>query len=191
MISDEELIKEIKRGSKSSMNVLVRRYYKIIYAYIYRSIFDKSIAYDLTQEAFIKIIKNIKNYAEKGSLKSWMLTIASNQCRDYFRSTEAKSKLLSVQLEENRFESKASSVSSVFEKKESRKRIISTMQQLPLEQREVIILRFFHELKINEISEITKSSNSTVKSRLYRGMEKLGSLLERSDFYEQKDERNH
>jgi len=191
MISDEELIKEIKRGSKSSMNVLVRRYYKIVYAYIYRSIFDKTIAYDLTQEACIKIIKNIKNYAEKGSLKSWMLTIASNQCRDYFRSKEAKSKSLSVQLEENRLESNTSPVSSVFEKKESRKQIINKMQQLPFEQREVINLRFFHEFKINEIAEITNSSDSTVKSRLYRGMDKLGSLLERSDFYEQQDERNH
>lgn len=191
MISDEELIKEIKSGSKSSMDVLVRRYYKSIYAFIYRSIFDKSIAYDLTQETFIKIIKNLKTYSEKGSLKSWMLKIASNQCRDYFRSKEAMSKSLSVPLEENRFESKESTVSSVFEKKESRKDIILKMRQLPFEQREVINLKFFHELKIKEIAEITKTSDSTVKSRLYRGMEKLGSLLERSDFYEQRDKRKN
>lgn len=191
MISDEELIKEIKQGKKSSLDVFVRRYYKIVYAYIYRTIFDKSIAYDLTQDAFIKIIKNLKDYSEKGSLKSWVLTIAINQCRDYFRSKEAKSKLLSVPLEESRFEANNSTISSIFEKNETRKCIIQKMQQLPYEQREVINLKYFHELKLKEIAEITHTSESTVKSRLYRGIEKLGKLLERGDFYEEGNKRNN
>lgn len=185
MISDEELIIDIKSGSKSSMDVLVRRYYKVVYAFIYRSVFDKSIAYDVTQEAFIKIIKNIKKYSEQGSLKSWMLTIASNQCRDYFRSKEAKSKSLSIPLEENRLETKESSVSSVLERKENRKNIIHKMQQIPFEQRQVINLKYFHDLKISEIAEVNQTSESTVKSRLYSGLEKLGNLLERSSFYEE------
>jgi len=191
MIADEELIKEIKRGNKSSLNVLVDRYYKVVYAYIYRSIFDKSIAYDLTQETFIKIINNIKNYAHKGSLKSWMLTIAVNQCRDYFRSKEAKTKLLSDSLEESEFEADNATIPSIFERKETRKYIIQKMQELPFEQREVINLKYFHDLKLKEIADVTNTSESTVKSRLYRGMDKLGELLERSDFYDGKDKRNN
>ncbi|MBY7142646.1 RNA polymerase sigma factor [Virgibacillus sp. NKC19-3] len=188
MISDEELIKDIKRGSKSSMDVLVRRYYKVVYALIYRSVFDKSIAYDLTQESFIKIIKNIRQYSEQGSLKNWMLTIASNQCRDYVRSKEAKSKSLSIPLEESRLETKDSPVSSVLERRENRKNIMCKMQQIPFEQRQAIYLKYFHDLKIREIAETTKTSASTVKSRLYSGLEKLEHLLERSSFYEEGDQ---
>lgn len=187
MISDEELIREIKKGSKSAMDVLVRRYYKTIFAFVYRRVMDKTIAYDLTQEVFIKIIKNIKKYSKKGSFKNWALTIAVNQCRDYLRSSESKNNKLTRELEEGKYQSE-SSIASVFEKKENRKLIMNAINQLPHNQREVVILKYFDDLKLSEIADMTKANESTVKSRLYQAIGKLESFLERGDLYEQENE---
>jgi RNA polymerase sigma factor (sigma-70 family) len=186
MISDEELIREIKNGSKSAMDVLVRRYYKTIFAFVYRRVTDKTIAYDLTQEVFIKIIKNIKRYSKKSSFKNWALAIAVNQCRDYFRSSEAKNSKLSSELEEGKYQS-STSISSVFEKKENRKLIMNALNQLPHNQREVVILKYFDDLKLIEIVGITGANESTVKSRLYQAIGKLESFLERGDLFEQEN----
>jgi RNA polymerase sigma factor (sigma-70 family) len=184
MIADEELIREIKSGSKSAMDVLVRRHYKTVFAFIYRRVTDKATAYDLTQEVFIKVIKNIKKYSKKGRFKNWLLTIAVNQCRDYFRSSEARNNKLTSELEEDNFKSKVS-ISSVFEKKENRKLIMNALEQLPHFQREVVLLKYFHDLTLNEIAEITNSNETTVKSRLYQAIGKLERSIERSNFYEQ------
>lgn len=185
MVSDEQLIHEIKKGNTASIDVLVKRYYKNVYNFIYRNVYYKVTASDLTQEVFIKFMKNIHRYSEEGSFKSWLLTIASNQCKDYFRSKEAKMELMSVPLEENDFNVEyGTSLPSELIRKEKRMHIIQAMQQLPYEQHEVINLRFFQEMKMNEIAKITNVSESTVKSRLYRGIQKLEGLLERSDFYE-------
>ena len=88
--TDQELIHEIKNGSQAAMEVLVQRHYKNIFAYIYRKVGDYHLAYDLTQETFVKMMKSINNYKPYGKFSNWLLTIAVNQCRDYFRSSKFK-----------------------------------------------------------------------------------------------------
>lgn len=185
MISDSELIKEIKKGNKPSLELLVQRYYKVVYAYVYRSLLDKSISYDMTQEVFIKVLTNITSYIEKGNFKSWILKIAANQCRDYFRNKEYKTQSLSDPFEESHEPKEILSIPSMIERKKGRNDIIKKLQSLPYEQREVIILRYFEDMKISEISKIIDASESTVKSRLYRGIQKLGDQIERRDFFEE------
>lgn len=185
MISDKELIIDVKKGNKASLELLVQRYYKIVYAYVYRSILDKSTAYDLTQEVFIKVLNNITSYIDKGSFKSWILMIAANQCRDHFRKKEYKTQNLSDPFEEYHESKDSISIPSILVRKKGRMQIIQKMQELPYEQREVVILRYFEDMKISEISKILQTSESTIKSRLYRGIQNLGKQIERSDFFEE------
>ncbi|MCU9809040.1 RNA polymerase sigma factor [Paraclostridium sp. AKS46] len=85
--SDEELIKEILKGNESAMEVLVKRYYDMVHSFVYRNVNDYNIAYDITQESFIKMMKNIDKYKLKeGNFKSWLLKIALNTTKDYFKS---------------------------------------------------------------------------------------------------------
>ena len=58
--SDLELIDSTLKGNKYALDILVRKHYKTIYSYVYRNIGDESLSYDLTQEIFIKVIKNLK-----------------------------------------------------------------------------------------------------------------------------------
>ncbi|MFD1738403.1 RNA polymerase sigma factor [Bacillus salitolerans] len=184
LVDDQQLIKEINNGSEAAMEVLTRRYYKPIYGFIYRKVGNKETAYDLTQEIFIKVIQRIPSYSQKGTFKSWLFSIAVNHCRDYWGSAHYRNSLQHIELPES-LESNGSSVSYIFERKKSRDQVRSAIQSLPEYQREALILKYFHDMKIKEIAVVTNASVPTVKSRLKQGLGKLANLLERSGEDEQ------
>lgn len=185
MPEDQELIEEILQGSQAAMEVLTRKYYKPIYAFVYRKVGNKEMAYDLTQEIFIKMMQRIKSYSNKGSFKSWLYTIAVNHCRDYWRSADYKQTSTQTELQET-IKSENSNVPYIFERKETREQVKAAINSLPDIQRETVILKYYHGMKIQEIADITKANVSTVKSRLKQGLGKLATALERGEGNEQK-----
>lgn len=170
--TDQELIVEIKNGSQAAMEVLVKRYYKNIFAYIYRKVGDYHLSYDLTQEVFIKMMKSIDTYKAQGKFENWLLTIAVNHCRDYFRSSKYKHKNEETDLKYWIDDEKANVTDLLSQKVES-EQVRMALQKLPEYQRETIVLRYYHDLKIKEIALITNSKEATVKSRLRQGIKKL------------------
>ncbi|HEY4553648.1 MAG TPA: RNA polymerase sigma factor [Bacillaceae bacterium] len=180
MIPDHELLKEIKAGSHTAMEVLVKRYYKPIYAFIYRKTGNKENAYDMTQDVFIKMLKHLPSYQERGSFKSWLYTLAVNHCHDQFRSKAFQASKMTEELGENRV-SQGDSIPYIFEKNEKRKEVMGAILSLPSYQSDAIILKYYHDMKIREIAEIMDTNESTVKSRLRQGMEKLKAILQRSE----------
>lgn len=177
MPTDEELIEEIKKGSQAAMEVLVKKHYKNIFAYVYRKLGDYHLAYDLTQEVFIKMMKSIYQYKAKGKFEHWLLTIAVNHCRDYFRSSTYKQKdkeqEIFHQLKDHR-----ENVWDLLSKKVDSEKVKEAIEKLPDYQKEAIILRFYHDLKIKDIAQITKNKEATVKSRLRQGIGKLKKMLQ-------------
>ncbi|WP_084544151.1 RNA polymerase sigma factor [Paenisporosarcina indica] len=180
MPEDKELIKEILNGSQAAMEVLTRKYYKTIFSFVYRKVGNKDIAYELTQEIFIKIIQRIQSYSGKGNFNSWLFTIAINHCRDYWRSADYKRTSIQSELPET-ITSEKSSVSYIFDRKQSREQVKWAINRLPDYQKEAIILKYFHQMKIKGIAEVTNTNVSTVKSRLKQGLGKLAKLLDRGE----------
>lgn len=172
MPTDEDLIEEIKNGSQAAMEVLVKKYYKNIFAYVYRKLGDYHLAYDMTQEVFIKMMKSIHDFKHKGQFKHWLFKIAVNQCRDYFRSSKFKQRRDEREFV-NSVKDKKEDVWDLLSKKIESEKVKEAVLQLPDYQREPIILRFYQDLKIKEIAYITDSKEATVKSRLKQGIEKL------------------
>ncbi|MFA9560445.1 RNA polymerase sigma factor [Evansella sp. AB-rgal1] len=184
MQSDESLIEEIKNGSQAAMEVLVKKHYKNIFAYTYRKVGDYHLAYDMTQEIFIKMMKSIASYNGQGKFQHWLLKIAVNHCRDYYRSSfyRRKDELneIDYQLKDER-----ENVEDLLSKKLESVRVKAAVDQLPDYQREAIILKFYQDLKIRQIAELTEAKESTVKSRLKQGIDKLKLLLKGGDEDEQ------
>ncbi|MDT2257605.1 RNA polymerase sigma factor [Paenibacillus larvae] len=87
MLTDEELVEEIRRGTQSSMELLIQRHYPMIFAYLYRMTGEYHSACDLTQDTFVKMVRYLPNYRGEGKFRSWLLCIGVNTARDYFRST--------------------------------------------------------------------------------------------------------
>lgn len=184
MAEDQELIEEILDGSQAAMEVLTRKYYKSIFAFVYRKVGDKEAAYDLTQEIFIKVIQRIQSFSNKGTFKSWLYSIAVNHCRDYWGSAHYRHNSQQRELPET-LEGKEKSISYIVERNETRAQVRLAINSLPEYQKEALILKYFHHMKIKEIANMTNTRIPTVKSRLKQGLGKLAKLLERGEVDEQ------
>lgn len=175
--TDENLIKEILKGNESAMEILVKRYYDLVHSYIYRITNDYNIAYDITQDVFIKMMKNIEKYnLEEGKFKNWLLKIVVNTTKDYFKSKTYKQRIENYNIENHEIEDK-SNVIDIISKKEEYIKIKEAVEKLPNLQREAIFLKYYNDLKIKEISKITGDNENTIKSRLFNGIKNLKKLL--------------
>ena len=134
---------------------------------------DANTAADITQEVFLKLLENIQAVRLLGKFQNYLLTIAVNTCNNYFKKAKPKyTDLESLEITDG--------TDSSFEKMiedENKLEVRRAIDALPDYQKEVIILRFYHELKIREIAKITQSSVPTVKSRLQQGLKKLQRYL--------------
>lgn len=153
--SSESLVKEILKGNEVAMELLVKRNYNMVQSFVYRYIGDYNLSYDMTQEVFIKMIKNINRFKfESASFESWLLKIASNHCKDYFKSTSCRERSKSSNIDELDIKN-TENIIDIFELNEKRRTIKNAVDKLPNLQREAIILKYYHDLKIKEISNIT------------------------------------
>lgn len=187
--TDEKLIKEILKGNESAMEILVKRYYDLVHSFIYRNTSDYNIAYDITQDVFIKMMKNIDKYKiESGNFKNWILKISINTTKDYFKSKVYKQRHTSYDISDHEIEDKTNVV-DILSKKEEAVKIKEAIEKLPKLQREAVILKYYNDLKIKEISNITGDNENTIKSRLFNGVKSLKKLLG-GDSYEQDTVKN-
>ncbi|MCM3342841.1 sigma-70 family RNA polymerase sigma factor [Paenibacillus sp. MER TA 81-3] len=176
MLTDEDLVQEIQSGSQAAMEVLVKRHYSSIYSYIYRKIGDRHTAYDLTQEVFMKMMQSLGSYRNNGKFAHWLMKIAVNHCLDYYRSKHYKQNHTQTELDANVSDDK-SNVWDLFHIQYQREKAKQAVLLLPEHQRDVIILNFYHDLKVKEIADMTHSNESTVKSRIKAGISKLKQIL--------------
>lgn len=119
-------------------------------------------------------MENIHSVRRLGKFQNYLLTIAANTCNNYFKKTKP------IYTDLTAFDI-ADDTDNVLEKmvqNESKAEVRRAISSLPDYQKEVIILRFYHDLKIREIAKITKSNVPTVKSRLQQGLKKLRRYLE-------------
>lgn len=185
MPSDEELIEEIDQGSQAAMEVLVRRYYKMIFAFLYRKTTDYHISLDLTQETLIKMMKSLTMYKAQGKFSHWLITIAVNVCRDYYRSKQYREQQMNP-LESSLYADSNHNIEDLLSQKVERIQIQGALQELSDNQREAVILRYYHDMKVSEIAKVTGSNEAAVKSRLFQGIAKLKRIFGRMVDYERK-----
>ena len=123
------------------------------------------------------MMKNIDKYnLENGKFKNWLLKIAVNTTKDYFKSRTYKQRIENCDIENHQIED-TSNVIDIISKKEEAIKIKEAIENLPSLQREAILLKYYNDLKIKEISNITGDNENTIKSRLFNGIRNLKKLL--------------
>lgn len=171
--SDKQLIDQILKGNESAMEILIKRHYNMVYSFICRYVGEYNTAYDLTQDTLIKVMKNIDKYNYRhGEFRSWLLKIAANTSKDYYKSSTYRQRTQSDDVDSCNIKS-SQDVISILDKKEERKIVKEAVDELPTLQREAIILKYFHDLKIREISKVTGEKEATIKSRIFNGIKNL------------------
>jgi RNA polymerase sigma factor (sigma-70 family) len=176
LISDEQLMKQIKQGEQSALDTLIRRYHVPIHAYIVRMGLEYHQAADLVQEVFIKVIRNMQSYETDRPFRPWLYTIASNTYKDYFKKAYVQKDVLCSAVQETSI-STADNPENVFFQQQERENVAAALHYLGQIHREVLVLRFYQELKLDEIAVVLKIPLGTVKSRLSHALHHLKKLL--------------
>jgi RNA polymerase sigma-70 factor (ECF subfamily) len=170
------MIKRIQSGDPLALNEIISAYYNEIYHFLCRKLSDTYTAQDVTQTVFMKFAGNIHTYRERGKLRNYLFKLAANAGNDYFRTAKND-----VPLEDcYDLQSDITPLEEMLEKQEADEAVKNALRELPAFQRDVIILRFYHDLPFNEIARIMDSKVSSAKSRYRQGMDKLKVLLERT-----------
>ena len=168
-MKEKELIYRAKHGDKEALGEIIEKYYSDIYSFLCRRIGDKSYAEDLTQDVFLKFSVSLPQYKEQNKLKSYLFAIAVNSSNDYFRRYKNESV-------ENDFDDVP--YKAQFEKElEKVQTVKNAIMSLSPKQRDVVLLRYYHDMKIKEIAEVLSLPQATVKTQLYRGEKNLKILL--------------
>lgn len=183
-MQDYELIKRIRQGEKQLFGRLVEKYYNDVFRYCYYQTGNEHTAYDCTQETFYHLMRFLGNYKERKHFKSYLIRIALNVCKDYFRKNNARTnKEISYSQWTDSPEQetcRANTPLSVNGPEQDTLIKISVregLMHLAENQREVIVLYYYQGYKLREIASLTGVPLSTVKTRLYSGTEKLKQYL--------------
>ncbi len=168
VIEDKELVKEVKAGSVSAFQTLYMRHLDAIYRYFFYQTKNKFLAEDLGQDVFIRIWKAIDHYDEKkGSFKSWMYRIAHNLLIDHYRGKK------SLTLKEGIEASYTEDWLEKLDKSEKIQKIKGELGNLPDDYREVVVLRFFEDMTVEEVATIMEKSEENVRVIQHRAIRKL------------------
>jgi RNA polymerase sigma factor (sigma-70 family) len=182
--SDAELIHEYIHGQDQALEVLINRYKDKVYTSVFMLVKDKYLAEDIFQDAFLKMIKTIKEgrYAEQGKFLPWAIRVAHNLCMDHFRRSKQQ---IPVTLPDGQDISAlfgaGDMASDGIEKRQVHESVRKLVEDLPEEQREVIVLRIYADLSFKEISELTGVSINTALGRMRYALINLRKLIEEKE----------
>ncbi|MGC9326798.1 MAG: RNA polymerase sigma factor [Candidatus Hinthialibacter sp.] len=185
--SDEQLMLESRQGSMQAFELLVRRWDRRMLLYLHRCVGDLSEAEDLRQELFFKVYQKRQSYKADGCFKSWLYRIATNLVID---KHARKSKPATQPFEDVEADYGASIPADALNSRqlaslsEFENQIFAALQRIPGDERIALVLRHFEDLKFKEIAELTNEPESTIKSRVYRGLQSMRTELKRTGLME-------
>ena len=172
------LIADCIAGNEEAIEMLVREYETGVFRLALSILGNEAEANEVTQETFLSALCALPSYQEKKSLKAWLYTIALNHSRSHLRKRKILERLRSTLTSIFRVESeKQVSPEEAVIQSEKEAALWRSLNQLEERHRIVVVLRYFHELSITEISEILAIHEGTVHSRLHSAREKLRDAL--------------
>ncbi|MBA3827998.1 MAG: sigma-70 family RNA polymerase sigma factor [Taibaiella sp.] len=178
--SDAELIHAFVSNNEDALAVLINRYKDKIYTAIYMLVKDKYLAEDIFQDAFLKMIKTIRDgrYSEQGKFLPWAIRVSHNLCMDHFRRVRQQ---VPVTMPDGSDISyllpPVANAAEVMEQRQVDGSVRHLIETLPEEQREVIIMRMYGDLSFKEIADITGVSINTALGRMRYALINLRKLI--------------
>ena len=181
LVTDEIIIERALTGDAEAFGEIVRRWERRIFALTYGMLGREEDARDATQETFLAAFRNLRGFRGEAKVSSWLHRIAVNQCITRQRRAQVrKESALEDQEEAQAFAAAVdSSPLSVAEGRQKTVAVRTALNSLPVELRQIVVMKEFEELTFREIAEALELPLSTVKSRLYTGLKQLQMRLEK------------
>lgn len=172
------LISECIAGNEAAIEMFVRQYETGVYRLALSVVGDQAEANEITQETFIAALRSLPSYEETKSFKAWLYTIALNHSRSHLRKQKAIERLKNTLNSIFRVETQKQVLpEETVIQNDKEVEIWNALNSLDKPFRMVVILRYFHELSIAEISEILSINEGTIHSRLHTARERLRNAL--------------
>ena len=168
------LVGSARSGDRACLEELASIFHKEIFRMVYHRTGSRMDAEDVTQETFLEMSRKIHQLKDPGRFKPWLYRIALNRVKDFHR----KRKLLSLfattgAVEETDPARDSNNPLNQIMEKDFWREFYGFTRQLPRKEREVFLLRYVDQVRIREIAETLKNSESTVKTHLYRALKKF------------------
>jgi RNA polymerase sigma-70 factor, ECF subfamily len=178
-----ELIRRARSGDGAAWEEIVTQYSRRIFNLAYRFTSSIEAAEDLTQEVFIRIYKTLEQYdAKQGDLSNWLMRLARNLIIDDYRHRQRNPQnTMADDVEDHTYHLRAvgTSAHKEMERRELAAQVQEGIDKLPSDLRTCVILRDIEEMTYQEIVEVLKIPEGTVKSRINRGRIELAKILRR------------
>ena len=172
-LTDEQLMQRIAQGNERAFEVLYSRYSRLIYSYFLRMLKkDKELASDFTQEIFTKVYRYAQNFDSNKSFKTWIYSIANNQCKNEYAKMKVRSEAI-LDIPISTTEDRIAQV----DKKTFHSALQKALSELDEPKRSVFEMRYLLDLSNSEIAESLGISEGTVKSRLFYAIKELNQQL--------------
>lgn len=184
-LSDNELVHLYINGNEKALEVLVIRHKRKIFSYVYLITRDRNLTEDIFQETFFKVIQTLKRnqYNEEGKFLPWILRIAKNLIIDHFRKVKKMPSVPVIINDEGEKteifdlipadQNESQTINSEF-----KKNIRGLIKDLPVEQREVVVMRTYYDMSFKEIAELTNVSINTSLGRMRYALINLKKMME-------------
>jgi RNA polymerase sigma-70 factor (ECF subfamily) len=182
-LPDASLVKEYVAGNEDALAKLIKRHESKIYGFIYSKIPDRDITNDIFQDTFIKVIKTLKSnsYNEEGKFLPWVMRISHNLVVDHYRKT--KKMPMFRETEEFSIFSIMSDDSLTIENKIISEQVEMDLkkliEELPVDQKEVLVMRMYQDMSFKEISESTGVSINTALGRMRYALMNLRKVIDK------------
>lgn len=181
--SDKELLLKYSNGCDKALETLIKRYERKVYTYVLMMVRNPQLAEDLVQDTFVKVLRSLKDggYAEDNKFVSWLMRIAHNLVIDYFRQNKKRNEVSNDSYEFDLLNTPRFSDTNVEQNMvygQMLGEVRNLVDALPLDQREVVLLRYYGNLSFKEIAELTEVSINTALGRMRYAIINLRKVIE-------------
>ena len=180
---DALLVKNYIAGDENALTILINRHQSKIYGFIYSKLSDRDISDDIFQDTFIKVIKTLKSnsYNEEGKFLPWAMRISHNLIIDHYRRNK-KMPMYRETEEFSIFSIMSDNVPNIESKlitTQVENDLRKLIEELPAEQKEVLMMRMYQDLSFKEISEMTGVSINTALGRMRYAIMNLRKVIDK------------
>lgn len=184
-IDDSVLVRDYISGDERALETLIKRHNQRILSFIYSKVLDRDVAEDIFQDTFIKVINTLKrgSYSEEGKFLPWVMRIAHNLIIDYFRKNKRMPKfegnddfnIFSV-IGDDKLNAEGALIKEQIESD-----LGSLIEELPEDQKQVLIMRIYKDMSFKEISENTGVSINTALGRMRYALINLRKIIQKNN----------
>lgn len=172
---DWQILIQISKGNAKSFALLFGKYQNLVYGYCMKMLKNKQKCEDITQETWLRVVKNANNYKPTASVKSWLMSIARNLVIDDFRASKKWIELSDESW--NSIEDSQSDLESLFSTQQQNQQLQAAFTELPENQRVILSMILIEELNQSEVATKLNTSVGAVKAALFRARENLKKMM--------------